>query len=94
MAESTLASTPSPRGWPGLEAELADAAADVRGLAEGLDHDRHSLPTAEERLSRIYSLERRYGEGEAAVIAHGERAEAEIERLEGSRGRAPPPQGR
>ena len=70
----------------GLEAELADAAADVRGLADGLDHDAASLLTAEERLSRIYSLERRYGEGEAAVLAHGERAEAEIQRLEGLEG--------
>ena len=49
----------------------------------GLDHDAAALLAAEERLSRIYSLERRYGEDEAAVIAHGERAEAEIERLEG-----------
>ncbi len=70
----------------GLEAELADAAADVRRLADGLDHDATSLLTAEERLSRIYSLERRYGEGEAAVLAHGQRAEAEIERLEGLEG--------
>ena len=66
----------------GLEAELEDAASDVRGLAEGLDHDAASLLAAEERLSRIYSLERRYGEDEAAVIAHAERAAAEIERLE------------
>ena len=31
----------------------------------------------------IFSLERRYGDDEAAVIAHGERAAAEVERLEG-----------
>jgi DNA repair protein RecN (Recombination protein N) len=67
----------------GLEAELEDAAAEVRRLTEGLEHDAAALLAAEERLSRIYSLERRYGEDEAAVIAHGERAEAEIERLEG-----------
>jgi DNA repair protein RecN (Recombination protein N) len=70
----------------GLEAELEDAAADVRRLTEGLDHDAASLLAAEERLSRIYSLERRYGEDEAAVLAHGERAEAEIARLEGLEG--------
>ncbi|HET9852807.1 MAG TPA: DNA repair protein RecN [Candidatus Limnocylindrales bacterium] len=70
----------------GLEAELEDAAADVRRLAEGLDHDAASVLAAEERLSRIYSLERRYGEDEAAVLAHGERAAAEIERLEGLEG--------
>ena len=67
----------------GLEAELEDAAADVRRLAEGLDHDPAALLAAEERLSRIYSLERRFGDDEAAVIAHAERAQAEIERLEG-----------
>ena len=67
----------------GLEAELEDVGAEVRGLADGLDYDAATLLAAEERLSRIYSLERRYGEDEAAVIAHGERAMAEIERLEG-----------
>ena len=35
----------------------------------------------EERLSLIYSLERKYGEDEAAVIAYGERTAAEAERL-------------
>ena len=67
----------------GLEAELEDAAGDVRRLAEGVDHDAAALLGAEERLSLIYSLERRYGDDEAAVIAHGERAATEIERLEG-----------
>jgi DNA repair protein RecN (Recombination protein N) len=67
----------------GLEAELEDAAIEVRRLADGLDHDAAALLAAEERLSRIYTLERRYGEDEAAVIAHGARTEAEIERLEG-----------
>ena len=67
----------------GLEAELEDAAADVRRLADGVDHDAAALVAAEERLSVIYSLERRYGEDEAAVVAHGERAASEIERLEG-----------
>jgi DNA repair protein RecN (Recombination protein N) len=67
----------------GLEAELEDAASEVRRLAEGVDHDAAALLAAEERLSVIYSLERRYGDGEAAVLAHGERAAIEIERLEG-----------
>ncbi len=70
----------------GLEAELEDAATEVRRHADGLDHDAAALLAAEERLSRIYSLERRYGEDEDAVIAHGERAAAEIERLEGLEG--------
>jgi DNA repair protein RecN (Recombination protein N) len=67
----------------GLEAELEDAAGDVRRLADGVDHDAAALLVAEERLSLIYSLQRRYGDDEAAVIAHGERAAAEIQRLEG-----------
>jgi len=67
----------------GLGAELEDAASEVRELADGVDHDTRALLAAEERLSRIYALERRYGDDEAAVLAHGERAAAEIERLEG-----------
>jgi DNA repair protein RecN (Recombination protein N) len=70
----------------GLEAELEDAAAEVRRLADGVDHDARALLTAEERLSRIYSLERRYGDDEAAVIARGEHAAAEVGRLEGLAG--------
>jgi DNA repair protein RecN (Recombination protein N) len=67
----------------GLEAELADVAAEIRDLADGIDHDPAALRGLEERLSTIYSLERRYGDDEAAVIAHGERAAAELERLSG-----------
>jgi DNA repair protein RecN (Recombination protein N) len=67
----------------GLEAELADAAEDVRMLASAVDHDPAELARLEERLSTIYALERRYGDDEAAVIAHGERTAAEAERLRG-----------
>ena len=67
----------------GLEAELEDAAAESRTLAEAVDHDPASLAAMEERLGVIYSLERRYGDDEAAVVAHGERSAAEVERLRG-----------
>ena len=67
----------------GLEAELEDAADDVRRLAETVDHDPATLASLDERLGLIYALERRYGDDEAAVIAHGERARAEVERLAG-----------
>ena len=67
----------------GLEADLTDVAAETRDLADGIDHDPAALAALEERLGTIYALERRYGEGEAAVIAHGERAVAELERLRG-----------
>jgi DNA repair protein RecN (Recombination protein N) len=67
----------------GLEAELDDVASSARELAESVEHDPAALALQEERLSVIYALERRYGEDEAAVIAHGERAQAEAERLSG-----------
>jgi DNA repair protein RecN (Recombination protein N) len=65
----------------GLAAELDDAAAEARDLAESVEHDPTALAQLEERVSLIYSLERKYGEDEAAVIAYGERAAAEAARL-------------
>ncbi len=65
----------------GLAAELEDAAAEAGTLAESVEHDPTALARLEERLSLIYSLERKYGEDEAAVIAYGERAAADAERL-------------
>jgi DNA repair protein RecN (Recombination protein N) len=67
----------------GLEAELDDVASAARELAESVEHDPAALALRQERLSLIYTLQRRYGDDEAAVIAHGERAEAEVERLRG-----------
>jgi DNA repair protein RecN (Recombination protein N) len=67
----------------GLDAELEDVAAEVRRLADAIDHDAAAVVTIEERVSTIYSLQRRYGDDEAAVLAHGERAAAEAERLRG-----------
>jgi len=67
----------------GLEAEAADVAAEIRPLAESVDHDPSELARLEERLSLVYALERRFGDDEAAIIAHGERAAAEAERLRG-----------
>ena len=67
----------------GLEAEVEDAASVARELAESVEHDPAELLHLEERLSAIYALERRYGDDEAAVIAHGERAAAEADRLRG-----------
>ena len=65
----------------GLAAELEDAAAEAGTLSESVEHDPAALARLEERLSLIYSLERKYGEDEAAVVAYGERAAAETERL-------------
>jgi DNA repair protein RecN (Recombination protein N) len=74
---------PSAERLAGLEAELDDVAAEFRQLADGVDHDPAALAALEERLGTIFGLERRYGDGEAAVIAHGESAAAELERLRG-----------
>ena len=65
----------------GLAAELEDAAAEARDLAETVEHDPAALARMEERLSSIYLLERKYGEDETAVIAYGEKAALEASRL-------------
>jgi DNA repair protein RecN (Recombination protein N) len=65
----------------GLGAELEDAAAEAGGLADTVENDQAAVARLEERVSLIYSLERKYGEDEAAVIAYGERAAREAERL-------------
>jgi len=67
----------------GLEAELEDVASVVVGLGDSVDHDPAELARLAERLSTIFGLERRFGADEEAVIAHGERAAADIERLRG-----------
>jgi DNA repair protein RecN (Recombination protein N) len=67
----------------GLEAELADVAVDIRELADGVDHDPATVAALEERLGTIFSLERRYGPNEEAIVAHAERAIVELERLRG-----------
>ncbi|MFL5643721.1 MAG: DNA repair protein RecN [Chloroflexota bacterium] len=74
---------PSAERLSGLEAELDDAAAEIRALADDIEHDPAAIAALETRLGEIFSLERRYGDGEAAVIAHLERASAELERLRG-----------
>jgi DNA repair protein RecN (Recombination protein N) len=65
----------------GLAAELEDAAAEAAALAESVEHDPAALAAMEERLSHIYSLERKYGETEEAVIEYGEKAAVEADRL-------------
>ena len=67
----------------GLEAELDDVAAEIRALAEDIDHDPTAIAALETRLGEIFALERRYGDDETEVLAHGERAATELERLRG-----------
>jgi DNA repair protein RecN (Recombination protein N) len=70
----------------GLEAEIADVASEARALADSVDHDPAEILRLEGRLSVIYGLERRYGDDEEAVVAHGGRALVEVERLRGLEG--------
>ncbi len=65
----------------GLDAETEDIAAEARNLVEQVDHDPAAMAALEDRLSLIFSLERRYGDDEGAVLAHGERMAAEAARL-------------
>ena len=67
----------------GLDAEVDDVASEVRTLLDDLEHDPAEVARLEERLSAIFALERRYGDDESAVIAHGERMAAEADRLRG-----------
>ena len=67
----------------GVDADLADIASEVRGVLDAVDLDAVTVTGLEERLSVIYALERRYGDDEAAVLAHGERSALEAERLRG-----------
>lgn len=78
------------RRLDGLDAEAEDIAAEVRNLAEQLEHDPLANLGLEERLSLIFALERRYGDDEASVIEHGRRMAEEAHRLrdlEGERDR-------
>ena len=70
----------------GLTAELDDALADLRLLEGSVDRDPATVARLEERLGRIYALERKFGSGEAAILAHGERARVEAARLRGLEG--------
>ncbi len=67
----------------GLDAELSDVADEARSLAETVDHDPQAVAELDARLGLIHALLRRYGDDESAVIAHGEHAAAEADRLRG-----------
>jgi DNA repair protein RecN (Recombination protein N) len=83
LARLDVRFAPAAARLAGAEAEIADLASEIRDLAESVEHDPAGLARQEERLSRIFALERRFGEDEAAVLAHADRAAAEVERLRG-----------
>jgi DNA repair protein RecN (Recombination protein N) len=65
-----------------LAAEATELARDVASAGERVDLDPASRAAAEERLSLIYELKRKYGESIEAVRTFGEASSAELERLE------------
>ena len=72
----------SPSAWPASRPSSTTSPPRSATLAD----DDRPRPGARSPRSRsgsatIFALERRYGDDEAAVIAHGERAAAELERL-------------
>ena len=69
-----------------LAAEAAELARDTAAAAEGVDLDPASRAVAEERLTLLYDLRRKYGDSLEAVVAFGEQASAELERLENQEG--------
>jgi DNA repair protein RecN (Recombination protein N) len=70
----------------GLEAEATELARDVAGVAERVELDPATRAAAEERLSLIYELKRKYGASLDDVAAFGERAAEELARLEDQAG--------
>ena len=69
----------------GLTAEADDLAVELARAAE-TDEAPGTVAEMEERLGLLYALFRKYGEGEEAVLAHGEAARAEADRLRGLEG--------
>ena len=69
-----------------LSAEAAELARDVAAAAEAVDLDPASRAAAEERLALLYDLRRKYGDSLEAVLAYGDQAGAELERLENQEG--------
>ncbi|NLA59027.1 MAG: DNA repair protein RecN [Firmicutes bacterium] len=62
-------------------ANIQQAAWELRDYVEGLEADPERLNQVEERLALIRRLERKYGEGTAAILAYGEKVAAELEEL-------------
>jgi DNA repair protein RecN (Recombination protein N) len=67
-----------------LAVELADAAAELRDYAEGIEADPERLLAVEERLDALDRLLRKHGGSVESVLAHAERCREEIGRLEGA----------
>ncbi|MBW3659070.1 MAG: DNA repair protein RecN [Actinobacteria bacterium] len=62
----------------GLAAEAAELAADLRAYGEAIDADPEHLDGLRARQQLLVTLQRKYGDDVAAVVAYGERAAAEL----------------
>ena len=58
---------------------LEDAAQEIRAYTERLEHDPRRLEELESRLELLRDLKRKYGESIAEVLAHQEKAAADLE---------------
>jgi DNA repair protein RecN (Recombination protein N) len=66
----------------GLAAEAEELARDVASTADSVDLDPATLAAAEERLTLIYDLKRKYGPSLDDVIAFGQSVSDELQRLD------------
>ncbi|HXF72744.1 MAG TPA: DNA repair protein RecN, partial [Actinomycetota bacterium] len=68
----------------GVAAEVVELVRDLRAYREGLQVDPARLAAVRERIAAIRALERKYGEGEAGILAYLERARSRMEELAGA----------
>lgn len=68
----------------GLLLGAQELSSTLRSLAEEMIYDPARLAFVEERLSLIGRLERKYGKGTEAILAHGEEVEGRLAELEGA----------
>ena len=61
--------------------ESDDLASEVRRYAESVEADPKGLADLQARSDLLYDLRRKYGDDVAAILAHAERADAELETL-------------
>lgn len=62
-------------------AEADEIASELLRYADGIEADPKRLADLEARSDLLYDLRRKYGDDAAAIVAHGERAAAELETL-------------
>jgi DNA repair protein RecN (Recombination protein N) len=66
----------------GLAAEAEELARDVASAGDGVDLDPATLAAAEERLTLLYDLKRKYGPALEDVMAFGDSVSQELQRLD------------